>query len=132
MNSSFGTIAARRRLLHFRPFLVSEPAANQPSTSRSEEPEISNTTSWAKLKQPDNQKPATRTNGKLKDRTKQFGWLRAPATISRFLRAAPGRDAPGGNNCATGGLKIKTLSMKCPDEQRDIYSVKAKKAQMEG
>src|SRR6266581_2853103 len=41
MNSSFGTIVARRRLPHFRHSLVSEPAANQPSTSRSEETEIS-------------------------------------------------------------------------------------------
>src|ERR1035441_7747852 len=59
MNSSFGTIAARRRLPHFRHSLVSEPAANQPSTSRSEELEISTTTGWGELKQPDNQEQAT-------------------------------------------------------------------------
>src|ERR1017187_4596249 len=58
MNSSFGTIAARRRLPHFRHSLVSEPAANQPSTSRSEELEISTTTGWGELKQPDNQETA--------------------------------------------------------------------------
>ena len=56
MNSSFGTIAGRHRLLHFRPFLVSEPAANQLSTSRFEELETSTTTDCRLLKQPDNQK----------------------------------------------------------------------------
>jgi len=46
MNSSFGTIAARRRLPPFRHSSVSEPAANQPSTSRSEGQEISTTIGW--------------------------------------------------------------------------------------
>ena len=46
MNSSFGTIAARRRLPPFRHSSVSEPPANQPSTSGSEELEISTTTGW--------------------------------------------------------------------------------------
>src|SRR5260370_19865310 len=58
MNSYFGTTVARRRLPHFRHSSASEPAANQPSTSRSEEQEISTTTGWVLLKQPDNQKPS--------------------------------------------------------------------------
>src|SRR5260370_37935162 len=58
MNSYFGTTVARRRLPHFRHSSASGPAANQPSTSRSEEQEISTTTGWVLLKQPDNQKPA--------------------------------------------------------------------------
>src|SRR5260370_20937376 len=59
MNSYFGTTVARRRLPHFRHSSASEPAANQPSTSRSEEQEISTTTGWVLLKQPDNQKAAS-------------------------------------------------------------------------
>jgi hypothetical protein len=59
MNSSFGTIAGRRRRLRSRPFLVSESVANQPSMSRFEELETSTTTDCALLKQPDNQKLAT-------------------------------------------------------------------------
>ena len=48
--------AARRPQQHFRPSSVSEPAANQPSTSRFEELQTSTTTDWGLLKQPDNQK----------------------------------------------------------------------------
>ena len=49
-NSSFGTIAARHPRPHFRPSLASEPAANQPSTSRSGEQETSTPTYWGLLK----------------------------------------------------------------------------------
>jgi transposase-like protein len=63
-NSPFGIIAARHPLPRFSPYLVSEPVANQPSTSRSGEPEISASTHWGLLKQPDNQK-ITRSMNRL-------------------------------------------------------------------
>jgi len=58
MNLFSGIIDGRHGLLHFRPFLVSEPAANQPSMSRFEELKTSTTTDYGLLKQPDNQKLA--------------------------------------------------------------------------
>jgi|SRR5580704_18882587 hypothetical protein len=58
MNSSFDTIVARRRLRHFRHYLVWEPAAHQQRTSRFGERGISTPTYWGLLKQPDNQKLA--------------------------------------------------------------------------
>ena len=43
----------KRRLLRFKPSLVSEPVANQPSMSRFEELETSTATDCGLLKQPD-------------------------------------------------------------------------------
>src|SRR5271157_2163639 len=60
MNSSFGTTVARHRRPHFRHCLASGPLADQLCTSRFGEREISTTIYWGLLKQPDNQKPATR------------------------------------------------------------------------
>jgi transposase-like protein len=58
MSSSFDTIVARRRRPLSRRSLGLEPPANQPSTSRFARHEISTTTDWGLLKQPDNQKLA--------------------------------------------------------------------------
>src|SRR5215469_2831485 len=59
MSSSSGTIAARRQRPLSRRSLALELAASQPTTSRSAEREISTTTGWGLLKQPDNQKTAS-------------------------------------------------------------------------
>src|SRR5215469_13156400 len=63
MSSSSGTIAARRQRPLSRRSLALELAANQPSTSRSAEREISTTTGWGLLKQPDNQNVTSDGNG---------------------------------------------------------------------
>src|ERR1700752_5274682 len=62
MNSSFGTIVERHRRPLSRRFLGWEPPANQPSTSKFARHEISDTTDWGLLKQPDNQKTSIPNN----------------------------------------------------------------------
>jgi hypothetical protein len=44
--------------------LVSEPAENQPNTTKFEEQDVLTTTNWGLLKQPDNQMPTRQTSRK--------------------------------------------------------------------
>src|SRR5260370_14404754 len=107
MNSYFGTTVARRRLPHFRHSSASEPAANQPSTSRSEEQEISTTTGWVLLKQPDNQKPTRPVFSKQTDCSRS-----ETSSMNRSTWVLPQR--PRGGNISGGCHSKESLPLGLP------------------